>query len=108
MKKLLNFALLASFLLTVLVPLTGLHIHKLASVLFLLLTVVHTAVYRKRLNGKRWMLLAAVVLSFLSGLLGMILDQYPLILALHRAGSILLACGIAIHIFVFHRRMLRK
>ena len=108
MKKVLNYALTISFLGTILVPLTGVPVHKLASVLFLLLTVVHTVVYRKQLNGKRWALLAAVILSFLSGLFGMIFDEYPWVLIAHRAGSILLTCAIAIHIFVFHRRLLRK
>ena len=50
MKKLLNIALLVSFIVTLLVPLTGVHIHKLASVLFLLLSAVHTVVCRKKLN----------------------------------------------------------
>ena len=39
MKKILNAALLVSFILTVLVPLTGVHVHKLASVLFLMLFI---------------------------------------------------------------------
>lgn len=108
MKKLLNYALLVSFLLTVPVPFTGIHVHKLASTLFLLLTVAHTLVYRKKLNGKRWGLLAAVAASFLSGLFGMIFDGVPLILVLHRVGSIALVAALAIHIFVFHRRLRRK
>ncbi len=57
MKKFLNIALLISFLITIMVPLTGVHIHKLASVLFLLLSIVHTIVYRKKLGVKRWLLL---------------------------------------------------
>jgi len=105
MKKLLNIALLVSFLVTVLVPLTGVHIHKLASCLFLLLCVVHTVVYRKKLNKRRFLLLAIVVISFLTGLLGMILDQYPLILTLHRVISLAVVFFMAIHIFVFHRRL---
>lgn len=108
MKKLLNLLLLASFFLTILVPITGIHLHKLASVVFLLLCLIHTLVYRKKLGAKRYGLLAAVFLSFASGLLGMIFDQYPIILTLHRAGSILLVFFLAIHIFVFHKRLLRK
>lgn len=106
MKTILNLVLLVSFLLTILAPLTGIHLHKLASVVFLLLTVIHTVLYRKRLNGKRWALLLAVVASFLTGLLGMIFDAYPVVLALHRAGAIVLVFFLAIHIFVFHRRLL--
>ena len=105
MKKMLNLALLFSFLATILVPLTGVHIHKLASVLFLLLSLVHTIVYRRKLGVKRWLLLAAVVISFATGLFGMILDQIPVILMLHRAISIGLVFFLAIHIFVFHHKL---
>ena len=105
MKKILNIALFVSFLVTVMVPLTGVHLHKLASVIFLLLTVVHTVVYRRKLGARRWLLLAAVVVSFATGLFGMILDHIPLVLILHRAISIALVFFLAIHIFVFHRRL---
>ena len=107
MKKLLNIALLLSFLVTIMVPLTGIHIHKLASVLFLLLSIVHTIGYRKKLGGKRWLLLGLIVISFASGLFGMILDQFPIILILHRCLSIALVFFLAIHIFVFHRKLYR-
>ena len=105
MKKLLNIALLISFVVTILVPLTGIHIHKLASVIFLLLSFAHTIVYRKKLGVKRWLLLATIVISFASGLFGMILDHIPMVLILHRAISIALVFFLAIHIFVFHRKL---
>ena len=105
MKRFLNLALLISFLVTFMVPLTGVHIHKLASVLFLLLSIVHTIVYRKKLGAKRWLLLALIVISFATGLFGMILDQFPIILILHRCLSIALVFFLAIHIFVFHRKL---
>ena len=105
MKKVLNYLLLITFALTVMVPLTGIHVHKLASVLFLLLCIVHTVIYRKRLGTKKWLLLLAVVAAFLTGLFGMILDQFPIVLTLHRAVSIALVFAVAIHIFVFHRRL---
>lgn len=104
MKKILNGALLVTFVLTCLVSLTGLHLHKLASVLFLLLCLVHTIVYRKKLGAKRWLLLGLTVLAFASGLLGMIWDRYPFILATHKALSIILVFFLAIHIFVFHKK----
>lgn len=107
MKKILNVALFFSFVVTVMVPLTGIRIHKLASVVFLLLSLVHTAVYRNKLGVKRWLLMAAVLVSFASGLFGMIFDQYPLVLVLHRAVSIGLVFFLAIHIFVFHKRMVK-
>lgn len=105
MKKTLNIALLLSFLVTIMVPLTGIHIHKLASALFLLLSIVHTVVYRKKLGIKRFLLLSLVIISFATGLLGMIMDQYPVVLSLHRAISIAVVFFLAIHIFVFHKKM---
>ena len=108
MKKKLNIALLLSFLVTIMVPLTGVHIHKLASVLFLLLSIVHTIVYRKKLGVKRLLLLALIVISFATGLFGMILDQFPIILILHRCLSITSVFFLAIHIFVFHKKLQQK
>ena len=105
MKKILNIALFAGFTMTVMVPLTGVHIHKMASAIFLLLSLVHTIVYRRKLGVKRWLLLAAIVISFATGLFGMILDQIPVILMLHRAISIGLVFFLAIHIFVFHHKL---
>ena len=108
MKKTLNYALLISFVITIMVPLTGVHIHKLASVIFLLLSIVHTVIYRKQLNAKRWLLLAMILLSFVTGLFGMILDQVPFVLAFHRIISIAVVFFLAIHIFVFHKKLSRK
>lgn len=105
MKRFLNIGLLVSFAVTVMVPLTGVPLHKMASVLFLLLSLVHTVIYRKKLGCKRWLLLAAIVLSFLSGLFGMILDQFPAVMIFHRALSIGLVFFLGIHIFIFHRKM---
>ena len=105
MKKALNLALTISFFLTVMVPITGIPLHKLASVVFLLLSLVHTIVYRKKLGAKRWGLLAIILISFASGLFGMILDEYPHIMIFHRAISIAMVFFLAIHIFVFHKRM---
>ena len=105
MKKILNIALLISFIMTVTVPLTGIQIHKMASVLFLLLSLVHTVVYRRKLGVKRWLLLIAVVVSFATGLFGMILDHIPVVLISHRVISIALVFFLAIHIYVFHKKM---
>lgn len=105
MKKILNYLLLISFIVTNLVPFTGIAIHKMASVFFLLLCVVHTIIYRRQMQWKRWILLGVIVISFVSGLFGMILDEMPIVLALHKAISIASIFFLAIHIFVFHRRM---
>ena len=105
MKKFLNIALLLSFVVTILVPLTGIHLHKMASVIFLLLSIVHTITYRKKLGAKRWLLLGLTIISFTTGLFGMILDQLPMVLILHRTISIALVFFLAIHIFVFHKKL---
>lgn len=107
MKKFLNLALLVSFIVTILVPLTGVHIHKLASTLFPLLSIVHMVVYRKKLGAKRYLLLALVLVCFLTGLFGMIFDHIPMVLVMHRVLSIALVFFLAIHIFVFHKKMLK-
>ena len=107
MKKILNIALLISFVVTIMVPLTGVHVHKMASVLFLLLSIIHTVVYRKELGAKRWLLLAIVLISFATGLFGMILDHIPMVLILHRVISIAVVFFMAVHIFVYHKRLTR-
>ena len=107
MKKTLNLALLVSFLATVMVPLTGVHLHKLASILFLLLCIVHTIVYRRQLNARRWLLLGMILLSFVTGLFGMIWDEISVVLAVHRALSIAIVFFLALHIFVFHKKLRR-
>lgn len=105
MKKLLNYGLFISFLLTIMVPLTGVHIHKLASTVFLILNIVHTCVYRKKLNVKRWGLLLLIAISFATGVFGMILDHIPVVLILHRVISIAIVFFLAIHTYIFHRRL---
>lgn len=108
MKKFLNTVLFLSFAATVLVPLTGIHIHKMASAVFLLLSLVHTAVYRKKLGAKRWLLLVTIVISFVTGLFGMIWTHIPAVLLLHRAISIGLVFFLAIHIYVFHKKLTKR
>ena len=107
MKKALNPALLVSFIITIMVPLIGLHIHKMASAIFLLLSMIHTIVHRRQLGVKRWLLLSLIVLSFATGLFGMILDQFLLILVFHRVLSIAAVFFLAIHIFVFRKKLLK-
>lgn len=101
----LNTALLISFIVTNLAPLTGIIVHKLAAVVFLLLCAVHAIVYRKKLKAKRFGLLSLVLAAFLTGLFSMIFDEVPLVLAVHKAVSICSIFFLAIHIFVFHKRM---
>ena len=65
MRKVLNYLLLITFLLTILVPITGIHMHKLASTLFLLLSLIHTFVYKNKLNTKRYLLILLIIISFI-------------------------------------------
>lgn len=104
-RRILNAALLISFLITILVPLTGIIIHKLASTVFLLLCLIHTLLCRKGMTAKRIGLLTVVVLAFTSGVLGLIFDEIPLVMALHKCISIGSVFFLAIHIFVFRKRI---
>ena len=104
-KKILHILLLVSFLLTVLVPVTGIHIHKLASAVFLLLCIVHGIICRKKLGTKTWGILALVFVAFFSGLFGMIFDDVPAIMILHRIVSFGCIAFLAIHIFLFRKRI---
>lgn len=105
MKKTLNMLLLISFIITIMGSVTGIHIHKLASTVLLLLSVIHIVIYRKKLNWKRWLLSATVLISFVTGVFGMILEQYPMILSVHRVISTGVICFLGIHIFVFHKKI---
>ena len=107
-KKILNCLLLISFIVTILVPFTGIHIHKLASTLFLLLSVIHAIVYRKSLGAKKWGILFAVMISYATGIFGMILDQFPMVLQIHKVISIVVVFFLAIHIFVYHHKIFNR
>lgn len=52
MRRGLNYLLAISFVLTIMVPITGIIVHKLASTLFLALALIHVFLYRKRLDLK--------------------------------------------------------
>lgn len=101
MKRSLNILLMITFVLTLLVPLTGVHIHKLASLMFLLLCLVHTGLYWKKIDARRAVVLGLIFASFLTGVFGLIFDETPIILALHKVVSIVVVFFLAIHIFVF-------
>ncbi len=88
MKKALNFLLILTFALTLLVPLTGVHIHKSASLLFLLLCVVHAALHWRKMDARRGVVLGLIFASFLTGVIGLIFEEIPIILALHKVMSI--------------------
>ena len=101
MKKALSILLMITFVLTLLVPLTGVHIHKSASLLFLLLCLVHTGLHWRKMDTRRIVVLGLIFASFLTGLFGLIFEETPIILALHKVISIAVVFFLAIHISVF-------
>ena len=105
MRRVLNYLLAISFVLTIMVPITGIIVHKLASTLFLVLALIHVFLYRKRLDYKYILIIGLTIVSFVLGILGLALVEYPIILTLHRIVSIVLIFLLAIHIYKFHRRI---
>lgn len=105
MKRVLNYLLAISFILAIMVPITGIIVHKLAATLFLMLALIHVFLYRKRLDYKYILIITLTILSFVLGILGLVLVEYPIVLILHRTISIVLIILLAIHIYKFHRRL---
>lgn len=105
MRRVLNYLLAISFVLTIMVPITGIIVHKLASTLFLVLALIHVFLYRKRLDLKYILIIVLTILSFVLGILGLIMVEHPIMLTLHRTVSIVLIILLAIHIYKFHRRL---
>lgn len=99
-KKILNILLGISFVVTLLVPITGIGIHKMASAVFLLLATVHTVINREHGRAESYLLFGVILISFLSGLFGLIFDQFPIIIALHKVISIFAVFIVAVHITV--------
>lgn len=108
MKKGLHILLFAVFVLTVMVPLTGIHVHKLSSLLFLVLCIVHAGMCRKKMNVRRFLMAGLIFTAFLTGLLGMIFEEYPFVMSVHKVSSIGIVFFVAIHIFVFKSKILPK
>ena len=105
MRRVLNYLLAISFVLTIMVPITGIIVHKLASTLFLVLALIHVFLYRKRLDYKYILVIVLTIVSFVLGILGLVMIEYPIVLTLHRTMSIVLVCLLAIHIYRFHRML---
>ena len=80
-------------------------VHKLASTLFFVLALILVFLYRKRLGLKYILIIVLIILSFVLGILGLIMVEHPIILLLHRTVSIVLIILLAIHIYKFHRRL---
>ena len=108
MKRTQNILLLLTFIAAMLEPVTGIVIHKLSAASFLLMSMIHIIIYRKEMKVKRWILFALILICFFSGLFGMIFDYFPAILVIHQVGAVVLVFFLAIHIFVFHKKICRK
>ncbi len=104
-KKCFTYVLILSFVVTMCAPLTGTVIHKMASAIFLLLCIAHTIVCRKKLDIKKTALLLIIVVAFVSGIFALIYDHMPLISALHIVVSIAIVFFLAIHMYVFLRKV---
>lgn len=100
MKRILNYLLAISFILTITVPIMGIIVHKLASTLFLVLALIHVFIYRKRLDLNYILIIVLTIVSFVLGILGLIMVEHPIILILHRTVSIVLIILLAIHIYI--------
>ena len=105
MRRVLNCLLAISFIVTILVSITGIKIHKLASTLFLVFALIHMFVYRKRVDYKYILVIVLTVVSFVLGIVGLVLIEYPIVLILHRTISIVLIILLTIHIYRFHKRL---
>ena len=107
MKRILNGLLLISFVLTILVPLTGILIHKLSSTLFVILCFMHLLVYRQKMNLRRWLLLGLVLVSYITGCFALIGESNQAVLILHRLMSAGVIFCMGIHIFLYHKKGFR-
>lgn len=107
-KKILNICILLSFVLTLLVPITGIMVHKMASMLFLLLCIIHLIIYRRKMNLKRLGMAVLIIAAFLTGIFGMIFDNIPVIMALHTVISVSVVFFTAIHIFIYRYKLIGR
>ena len=105
MRRVLNSLLAISFIVTILVPITGIIVHKLATTLFLMLALIHVFLYIKRLDLKYILIIVLTIVSFVLGILGLIMVEHPIILTFHRMVSIVLIILLAIHLYKFHKRL---
>lgn len=104
-KTIINILLLISFIITLLVPITGIIVHKFSSFVFMILCIVHTLIYYKKINYKKILLLLISVIVFISGILAMFI---PIFVNMHKVLSILYVLFMGGHLFIYHRRIIKK
>lgn len=105
LKRIISIGLVMSFALIFLVPITGIAIHKISSAIFLLLSIIHTLIYIKGMNIKKLLLLIIVLIAFISGIMAMLGEFW---LVVHRTIGIISIIAIAIHLFVYHKRIVKN
>ena len=108
MKKIFNILLLVTFIVTIMAPLTGIKIHKISSTLFLIFSLIHIVINRKKLGLKGYLFSCLMLITFISGLFGMIFDEYSILVGLHKVLSIVVVFFLAIHIFIYHKLLLKR
>lgn len=108
MKKIFNILLVVTFIVSIMVPLTGIKIHKISSTLFLIFSLIHIVINRKRLGLKGYLFLCLILITFISGLFGMIIDEYSILVVLHKVLSIVVVFFLAIHIFIHYKILLKR
>ncbi len=104
-KTILNILLLITFIITLLVPITGLIVHKISSCIFMLLTIIHTIIYHNKINYKHIILFVITIIVFICGMLAMIL---PLFINIHKVLSIIYVLFMGGHLFIYHKRLFKK
>ena len=104
-KKLMYGALTLSGLVTLMQPLTGSVVHRVAASVFLVLCVAHTIAARQKLTGAGVGLLALLLAAFATGVPALM--QGGMAGAVHGVLGILCLCAMVCHGFV-RRRALKK
>ena len=64
MKKALHGMLFLSFILTIMAPISGIYVHKLAGTVFFLLSIIHMIMYRRKIRGKQGLLAVLILFSY--------------------------------------------
>ncbi len=108
MKKILNILLLVTLVLSMLAPMTSVGLHKMVSTLFLVLCIIHSIKHKSNMKWSRIGLLSVTILAFISGFLALIFDHNTIFSSIHTVISIIIACFISIHIFVFRSILFSK
>lgn len=103
LKRALDVALLVTFVLTVVEPVTGPIFHAHAGALFCVLAAVHFASHHDRLNAGSWGLLGIVVLALATGLWSAIGGGVGTMA--HKLAAVALLIGAGVHVWQYRAAM---